>query len=86
MNVIHIATTESGGAGSAVLRLHNSLIKLNYQSHILVLNNATKNINITDVSSNTVYILALKIFRKIKHELNKKLNFKIIKKYNYFNY
>ena len=86
MNIIHLTTTESGGAGTAVIRLHETLINLNHRSHILVFNKTTSNDFITDITKNNPLLFIVKIFRKLKHEYNKKLNKKIATKYNFFNY
>ena len=36
MKVIHLSTSDSGGAGRAVLRIHNSLLKNNIDSEMWV--------------------------------------------------
>ena len=86
MNIIHLTTTESGGAGTAVIRLHETLINLNHRSHILVFNKTTSNDFITDITKNNLLLLFVKIFRKLKHDYNKKFNGNIVAKYNFFNY
>jgi glycosyltransferase involved in cell wall biosynthesis len=86
MKIIHITTTESGGAGTAVIRLHETLVNLNYTSHILVFNKTSSNEFITDITKGNPFLLLVKIARKLKHEYNKKFNKKIVSKYNFFNY
>ena len=41
MKILHISTNDTGGAASAAVRIHQSLLKNNCDSHILFLNRST---------------------------------------------
>ncbi len=84
MKILNLSTYDYGGAGSAVLRINEVIINLNHNSKVVVLNKKSKNKNVIQLTEITIYYL--KNYRKIHHELQKLLNFKYVKKYNFFNY
>src|SRR6187402_3489650 len=44
MKILHVSTSDRGGAGIASIRLHQSLVKRNVQSKVLLLQITTPNI------------------------------------------
>ena len=86
MKILNLSTYDYGGAGSAVLRINEVIINLNHISKVVVFNKKSKDKNVIDLTYRNYNLLLRKLSRKIYHELQKLLNFKYVKKYNFFNY
>ena len=86
MKILNLSTYDYGGAGTAVLRINEVLIKLNHTSKVVVFNKKSKDKNVIDLTVKNHKLLLKKIFRKVYHEFQKSLTFKYFKKYNFFNY
>ena len=86
MKILNISTYDYGGAGSAVLRINETLISLNNTSKVIVFNKKSKNQNVIQLTDGNFNLFLKKIYRKIHHELQKLFVFKFVKKYNFFNY
>ena len=86
MKILNISTYDYGGAGSAVLRINEVLIKLNHTSKVVVFNKKSNDKNVIQLTNGDFNLLLKKIYRKFYHEFQKALTFRFIKKYNFFNY
>jgi glycosyltransferase involved in cell wall biosynthesis len=86
MNILNISTYDYGGAGSAVLRINETLISLNNTSKVIVFNKKSKDQNVIQLTDGNFNLFLKKIYRKVYHELQKSFVFKFVKKYNFFNY
>ena len=86
MKILNISTYDYGGAGSAVLRINETLISLNNTSKVIVFNKKSKDQNVIQLTDGNFNLFLKKIYRKVYHELQKAFVFKFVKKYNFFNY
>lgn len=88
MKIIHLTTTDSGGAGLAVLRLNDMMMNSGHESKVIIFNKIMQEENefVVDITKSKPLLFVLKGFRKIFHEFQKKFNHKLIAKYLFHNY
>ncbi|RZK21654.1 MAG: glycosyltransferase [Pedobacter sp.] len=66
LKILHITFSDSGGAGTAALRLHKGLINIGLQSKILVLEKKTQHAGVFEYPKKNKYlILFLRVLKKI---------------------
>jgi glycosyltransferase involved in cell wall biosynthesis len=82
IKIINICTSNSGGAGNAVLRI-NEVLNTFSDSHIISLAGESKNKSLV---LNNFYFFRLKVYRYLKHLFYQKLSKKFNRKYNFYNY
>ena len=75
MRILNLSTYDYGGAGSAVLRIHEVLINLNHTSKVVVFNKKSNDQNVIDLTTKNYNLLLKKIIRKVYHEFRKSLIF-----------
>jgi glycosyltransferase involved in cell wall biosynthesis len=86
IKILHLCTTDTGGAGGAVVRINKLFNERGYDSAILVFKKSTDDNQIIDIGMDNPRIIGLKVIRKIFHEFQRTVNRNIINKYNFFNY
>ena len=69
MKVIHLATTNAGGAGIAAVRIHNLLKEMGHESHLYVQNKQQDTPDTTEVKNKggqgKKYMVSMRFFRKL---------------------
>jgi glycosyltransferase involved in cell wall biosynthesis len=84
MNVLHIAMTDTGGAGNAAYNIHKLMCQDGINSKMLVFRKTKKDDNVIEFNFSYLSLLR-KGFRKLKYEITKKQHKKINAKYNFYN-
>jgi len=84
LNIINITTSNTGGAGNAVVRINKVLNEFS-NSKIIALKGSVKTNSIL-IPNYDLYFLGIKIYRYLKHFFYQKLSKKFNKKYNFYNY
>ena len=84
-NILHIATTDIGGAGTAAYRLHRTLQKTGFNSILIVFNKKRNDKSIIQFSFKLMN-LAKKAKRKILYEFRRNRQSLLVEKYNFLNY
>lgn len=84
LNIINITTSNTGGAGNAVVRINKVLNEFS-NSKIIALKGSEK-INSILIPNYDLYFFRIKMFRYLRHFINQKIQKKFKKKYNYYNY
>lgn len=83
--ILHLSTTDVGGAGKAAVDLHKSLLKNGFRSEMVVLNRKTTEKSIVEFSFG-MFDLLKKGVRKISYEYRKRKVGLLDAKYNFANY
>ena len=84
MKILHISTSDSGGAGLAALRIHKSLLNLNCDSKMLVANKTSQldSVYVAKQNLNLYHWSSIGVFRKFQKHILRRLGFlTVIEKY-----